>query len=324
MKLVRFGNTDILSIGGKKTILGFLANFRIQTPNNTPYVAADLDLTIIQVKATLRTAKGESIVLFNDRIDLVAIDSAMRLNQQFKFLTARIKAGVQFQASGVGTPEILSIPLILYTGLINIQRGDTVDLQIQVPTNAGTTSVDAANSSVVLSEIYGTGLMLGYEIYESKAMQLNQTNWAQSYGDGIMSLSYINLDTNFAGTFATAVVDTLGLTAKNQYRNYQSQELYVMYDDPQPNSPGGNVFYSERNCFPIIRNSPKELPFENVELNLNLQGAAITANNNYVVSRKLVTTDDVISNNFTKEIQGEAETMRLTGLNNQTVQNLGR
>lgn len=284
MRVINIGAIDTWNVQGKSLSGINLTAQILKTTTNSAITGSPFNANLVTVKATLKRG-GDTLPICNNKLNYLGADSTLG-SELFKvFSIDQATGGVVTVAAAMSVSAVLQVDYMIdFGGIINLKGNDVLVIEVNVPNAVLDSSVYTLASCNVSYDIieaigqegaYGQGTPT-MEVY---VIQASSSQEQLGLGNGIHRVGIYNLD-KLSYTDANAVWLNAVLTSDKYSRNDTQREL-VAKSLWRPQLAAADREFQNFTLF-------DGMVLNDCALNLSLNGANVTANNNFVVYRRFV------------------------------------
>lgn len=291
MKSVEIGKVDKLdSSNGNYKGISLTAHLQ-HTSVNTAFVGLPIDWSQVIVTCKLRKADGMEHIICQDPA-LPLILSSNYFDGQFQAASpVGSPAQIVYQAHGAAAKAILKQTARIDFGeVVNLAPGDRIYLEVNCLPSAVLSTVDTAASAIYFDFEEGIGNGFALPAFKVETFKGGEASLPLGAGHGVKEITFVNSDKS--GIILTnQTLLSVSLSSDKLSRTEQYDEILKRRYDQFQSIADADLRHQ---CFRILdvdreSYSPmNDLLLNNVNLQISLIGANITAAKNWIVIRKLV------------------------------------
>ncbi|MFT3945946.1 MAG: hypothetical protein QM763_03140 [Agriterribacter sp.] len=269
--------------------------YLVAAANNDRLTASDLDASQVNVKVILKRNKATYLIM-NDNLKLLAFANTLKKGFQ-EFYNG---LDIVFPAASVKHVSIRPVTLDFGTN-IRLNAGDELVAEVKVATTgAFFTDVNATDSYAEFYFNPSVGYEAGVPEVVCEVVQANATKQSFSLGSGVTDVSFINFDKD---DLVSQVITTLQLSSDkldlglsfNQLQARRTQLLgeqaNVRYGSSLPVTVANQAIFRALDFFPQSMPIVCGEELDTAKLDISFNGANVVASQNYVVYRRVSTSN---------------------------------
>lgn len=289
--IVRAGENQNYPFKGRK-VRGFSFIPRLtSTAPAVPQVIGDYNAKgcFVKLQLTRRNSKGaqQKHVIFTENLRTLAAETALRNSlEEFVLPSSTTKFDEKLVVQGLGVAEVAIRPMLVDLGtVIDLRNDDVLELTVNSGGNEYSSAIDTATSFLEVQIYEGEGEELAIPQIISDSVTTNESNNTYNPGDNTVSVCFINLDKTDKLT-ASQVLQSVNITSSRLSINDSWNEVQAKNAQRMASSEfnilGQSAVLMHGN---IIQQA--------VKVDLQFISANVTGGNNYVVSRKMISSPEI-------------------------------
>jgi hypothetical protein len=249
---------------------------------NVAALKSTVDLSLINVKATLHRMKGQ-FPLFNDLLLPLLLESAQN-TEHFKLIHPGYTFFFPVQTQTAGLPGIGLIPGIIdLGGCINLEGDDRIVLEAYYPLSAVSGTGSTTATTLDMDFIEGIGVEALTPKIQSMTIQQGQTRLQASLGDNITKVTFVNIDQTAEGVATMPITSAMLSSDKLNYsdNNYEVINKNLFNKKWTTNDNLGLMMQ-------VIELAPYQgVPYQKLNIDLSLDASLINNGKNFIVARQV-------------------------------------